>query len=162
VWTTASDTPDSPPNAAFIPDQDGVSDKTLETPSLIINSATAQVTFRNYYDTERDADGAWDGGVLEVSINGGAFADITSAAIGGSFVTGGYDGTIRLDAMNPLAGRMAWSGNSGGYITTTANLGPNVNGQTIKLRFRMGTDAFVDAPGWRIDNFTVSNATCAP
>ena len=31
---------------------------------------------------------------------------------------------------------MAWSGNGGGYINTMANLGPNLNGQSIKLRFR--------------------------
>ena len=33
--------------------------------------------------------------------------------------------------------------NSGGYINTVVNLGPNVTGHTIKLRFRMGTDQSV-------------------
>ena len=31
---------------------------------------------------------------------------------------------------------MAWSGNSGGYIDTVINLGPNLAGQTITLRWR--------------------------
>ena len=58
---------------------------------------------------------------------------------------------------------MAWSGTSGGYINTVVNLGPNVHGQTIKLRFRMGTDDNTGAPGWRIDNFSLIDhgaATC--
>lgn len=161
LFATSTLTPDSPPNAVFLFDQDGISDKVLDTPSLVINSATAQVTFRNNYDMEL-SDAAYDGCVLEVSINGGAFADITSPAVGGSFVTGGYNSTLFIGANNPLAGRTAWGGSSGGYITTTANLGPNVNGQTIKLRFRMGTDEADSAPGWNIDNVNVSNATCAP
>ena len=57
---------------------------------------------------------------------------------------------------------MAWGGNSGGYITTTVNLGANVNGQTIKLRFRMGTDEATAAPGWHIDNVAITGASCAP
>ena len=44
----------------------------------------------------------------------GAFTDITDAAVGGSFVTGGYNATISTAFMSPIAGRMAWSGNSGG------------------------------------------------
>jgi hypothetical protein len=105
----------------------------------------------------------WDGGVLEVSspnINGGVFTDITAPAVGGSFVSGGYTGVIATIANNPLAGRMAWSGNSGGYISTVVNLGPNVNGQVITLRFRMGTDEAVSAPGWRIDTISIVNGNC--
>jgi hypothetical protein len=52
------------------------------------------------------------------------------------------------------------SGNSGGYINTVVNLGPNVNGQTIKLRFRFGTDEAVAAPGWRIDTISIVGGSC--
>jgi hypothetical protein len=120
-----------------------VTDNTLDTPNINITSTSAQITFRNNFDLENTFDGA----VLEVSspnINGGAFTDVTNAAVGGSFVTGGYTDTINTSAtnfQNPLRGRMAWSGNSGGFITTTANLGPNVAGQTIKLRFRFSQTA---------------------
>ena len=55
---------------------------------------------------------------------------------------------------------MAWSGNSGGYINTVANLGPNVNGQTIKLRFRMASDNSVSATGWRVDTVRVTGGAC--
>ena len=159
LWLTSTTTPDSAPNDAFVDDPATVSDKYLDTPAINITAAPAQVTFRNFYFLES----TFDGGVLEVSspnIAGGAFTDITAAAVGGSFVSGGYNATISTAFMSPIAGRMAWSGNSAGYITTVANLGPNVAGHMIKLRFRMASDVSVSATGWRIDNVSVVVGTC--
>jgi hypothetical protein len=162
-WITVTSVSDTAPNNAFVDDQNGVTDKYLVSRNIIVSSASAQLTFRNNFNTEFSSGTYWDGGVLEVSspnINGGAFTDITDAAVGGSFASGGYTGEISGIASNPLAGRMAWSGNSGGYITTVANLGPNVNGRTIKLRWRMGTDLFSAAPGWHIDSLVFTGAGC--
>jgi hypothetical protein len=166
-WVTSITSPKSQfvTNDAFIPDQDGVSDKFLDSPGIAIKSASAQVKFRNNFNTEFSDNTFWDGGVLEVSspnINGGAFTDITDPAVGGSFVSGGYTGTISNAAQNPLAGRMAWSGDSGGYKNTVVNLGAKVNGQTIKLRFRMATDESVAAAGWRIDTILVDDGCPTP
>src|ERR1700680_2908369 len=88
---------------------------------------------------------------------GETFLDITDPLVGGSFVSGGYTGEISGVANNPLAGRMAWCGDSGGYINSVANLGPNVAGQTIKLRFRMGTDEAAARPGWRVDTISITS-----
>jgi hypothetical protein len=157
TWVTTVSSSDTPPNNAFVPDQDGISDKVLVTPDIAITSAAAQITFRNNYNTEYDpppAEVFWDGGVLEVSTNGGGtWADIIAA--GGSFVSGGYTGAIDLTNNNPLSGRNAWSGNSGGYINTVINLPASFNGQSIRLRFRMGTDSSVAASGWHIDGLVI-------
>jgi subtilisin-like proprotein convertase family protein len=156
LWVTSPTTPDTAPNDAFVDDPATVSDKRLDTPGIAITSALAQVSFRNNYNLES----TFDGGVLEVSspnINAGAFTDITNVAVGGSFVSGGYNGPISSGFSSPIAGRQAWSGSSGGYITTVANLGPNVNGQTIKLRFRMASDSSVAGTGWRVDTLVVTN-----
>jgi hypothetical protein len=163
LWVTSATTPDTVPNDAFIDDPAVVSDKHLDTPGIVITSANAQISFRNSFNLERDTNNFYDGGVLEVSspnINGGTFTDITNAAVGGNFVSGGYSGIISNCCGNPLVGRMAWSGNSGGYINTVANLGPNVAGQTIKLRFRMCSDSSIGMPGWRIDGLTVTTTDC--
>ena len=163
MWVTSTSSPESAPNCAFINDQDGISDKVLDRMGVTVNSASAVMTFRNNFDTEFSDGIYWDGYVLEVSspnISGGAFLDITDSHVGGSFVSGGYTGEIDGTANNPLAGRMAWSANSGGYIDTAINLGPNVAGQTVTFRFRMGTDEAVAAPGVRIDNISISNASC--
>ena len=166
LWVTSTITPDSAPNDAFIPDQNGISDKVLDSRDIIITSDSAVMTFRNSFNTEHDpppTEVFWDGGVLEVSspnINGGTFTDVTDPTVRGSIPTGGYTGEISGAANNPLAGRMAWSGNSGGYIDTVINMGPNLAGQTVTFRFRMGTDEAVAAPGVHIDNFSITGASC--
>ena len=55
---------------------------------------------------------------------------------------------------------MMWAGNSGGYIDTVLNLGPNLAGQTVTLRFRMVSDEAVAAPGVRIDNISITGDSC--
>ena len=163
LWVTSTVTPESAPNDAFIPDQDGISDKVLDRMGVTVTSTSPMMSFRNNFNTEMSMGIFWDGYVLEVSapgISGGAFLDITDSHVGGSFVTGGYTGEIDSTAMNPLAGRMAWSGSSGGYIDTVINMGPNLAGQTVTLRFRMGTDEAVAAPGVRIDNISITGASC--
>ncbi|MEP6699201.1 MAG: dockerin type I domain-containing protein [Verrucomicrobiota bacterium] len=167
TWVTSTVTPDTAPNAVFIDDQDGISDKVLDSRNIMILSASAQLSFRNNYNTEYDPppnEVCWDGGVLEVSspnINGGAFTDVTDPAVGGGFISGGYTGEISSVRGDVLPrGYMAWCGNSGGYINTVIHFGSNLNGQIIRLRFRMRTDEAASRPGWRIDTLSIMGATC--
>ncbi len=163
AWATSAGTPDTAPNVAFVTDTAVISDKVLDRGGVVINSVAPVLSFRNNYDTEFSDGTYWDGGVLEVSssnINGGTFTDVTDAAVGGSFVSGEYAGTIDNTANNPLADRDAWSGSSSGYVNTVVNLGPNLNGQTVILRWRMGTDEAVGAPGWRVDTISLVGGSC--
>ncbi|OYT71094.1 MAG: proprotein convertase P-domain protein, partial [Chloracidobacterium sp. CP2_5A] len=150
LWETSNLTPDTSPNCAFVDNPSVVSDKRLDTPPINLTTSAAKLRFRNFYNLEA----TYDGGVLEISINGGPFQDILSA--GGSFATGGYNGTISTGFSNPIGGRQAWTGNSGGYITTEVNL-PGSGSRTVVLRFRMGSDSLFGAPGWRIDTLTVQD-----
>ena len=163
-WVTSTGDPDpGEVNNAFIIDTAVVSDKVLDRAGVVINSSAPVLSFRNNFNTEFSDGTYWDGGVLEVAspnINGGAFTDVTNALVGGSFVTGEYTGTIDTTAGSPLAGRDAWSGNSGGYIDSVINLGPNLNGQTVTLRWRMGTDEASAEVGWRVDSVVVTGASC--
>lgn len=163
LWLTSSIASDTAPNNAVVKDPPEISDKRLDTPGIAITSPSAQLSFRNNFNLEASSGIYRDGGVLEVSapnINGGAFTDITDPAVGGAFVTGEYTGTISTAFASPIAGRMAWSGNSGDYIDTVVNLGPNVAGQTIKLRFRLGTDQAGAGGGWRIDTISITGGSC--
>jgi hypothetical protein len=97
MWVTSTISPDTAPNDAFVPDQDGISDKVLDRMSVTVNSASSVFSFRNNFDTEFSDGIYWDGYVLEVSspnISGGDFLDITDSHVGGSFVSGGYTGEI--------------------------------------------------------------------
>jgi len=91
----------------------------------------------------------YDGGVLEVSVNGGAWVD-ASGYIDGN----GYDGTLSTMDGNPLGGRAAFTGTSHGYISTRLNLS-TLAGQTVRFRFRIGLDNFVAAFGWWIDDVQI-------
>ena len=160
-WVTSNDgapfpSADSPPTAAFVNDPEAISDKRLDSPSVPIQSDSARVIFRQNLDLES----GFDGGVLEISISGGAFQDILDA--GGSFVVGGYTHTISSSFQSPIASRRAWSGYSGGFITTTVNLPAAAAGQSIVLRWRLGTDNSDSAAGWRIDTIRITDCAAAP
>ena len=121
------------------------------------------LSFRHSYNFEADySDGSmgYDGGVLELASGSGAFADILTA--GGAFITGAYNRTLSAIYGNPLGGRKAWSGRSGGFITTMVRLPVSVTGQSVRFRWRCGTDVSVGGAGWYIDNVTllVTNAVC--
>lgn len=163
LWVTTTTSPESAPNALYVDDPGSLSDKTIETPEINIASTEARILFRHRYDFDHTATVAFDGGVLEISspnIAGGAFKDITDPAVGGSFLAGGYNATISV-GNNPIAGRMAWGGASGGYVISWVNLGPNVAGQTVKLRFRMGSDSVAAGEvGWYVDGISITDGTC--
>jgi hypothetical protein len=167
VWSTETSVFDTPPNAAFCADSPNIGVGELASPLIAIQSSTARLIFRNNFHLEAESDGsaAFDGGVLEIKIGSGAFQDILAA--GGSFVSGGYNMVISSNEganNNPLAGRKAWSGFSGPYstnsfITTIVQLPAAAAGQTIQLKWRLGTDldngADPSAVGWWIDTLNV-------
>ena len=149
-WTTSATSPDSAPNAISATPSAAGGESRLDTASVVIPSATSQLRFRHRYNTES----GFDGGVLEISIAGGAFTDIITA--GGSFVSGGYTGVLNQDT-GFLNLRNAWTGNSSTYITTLINLPASVAAQSVRFRYRLACDSSV-SPGtgiWRIDTIEI-------
>ncbi|MEO7673807.1 MAG: M36 family metallopeptidase [Pyrinomonadaceae bacterium] len=158
-FVTSAASSHTAPNSAFVVNSNGASGSNMISPLIAVNSAASTVTFRNSFNTE----GPWDGGVLEISMGGGPYQDWIAA--GGSFIENGYNGTLGAGNFNALAGRQAWTGNSGGFIQTTAQLPAAANGQNVRLRWRFGTDnnTGTDAGflGWNIDSVTVrATSTC--
>src|SRR5947207_10978238 len=128
LWVTSNSglpTPPaySPPNAAYIDDPDVVSDKRLASRDYFsFEGFMPQLTFRHNFNLEAsdtDPNLGFDGGVLEVSVDGGQTFQYIPPE---SFVTGGYNRTISNNRGSPIAGLRAWSGNSEGFITTVVNL----------------------------------------
>jgi hypothetical protein len=153
AWVTTTTTPDTAPNSLFSISPATPSSSDVTTGNFTVPSASSRLTFRLKYDTEA----IYDGAVLEISINGGAFADIVTA--GGSFLTGGYLTPLDNNASaNPLAGRQAWTGNSLGYITVVANLPAAAAGQPIRLKFRNGTDNGTGGVGVFVDSIRIINS----
>ena len=98
----------------------------------------------------------FDGGVVEYSTDSGS-----SWHDAGAFVThNGYTGTISTMDDNPLGGRTAFVGCSSGYGSTRLELS-YFAGQSIRLRFRIGTDSVIDHMGWFIDDVQIYTETVA-
>ena len=162
LWVTSnsglpSPPADTSPNAAFVDDPGVISDKLLDSLSFTVFEATSlQVTFRHNFDLEAsdgDSSLGFDGGVLEISVDQGrTYHDVLDA--GGTFVVGGYNRRISMDRGSPIAGRLAWSGNSGGFITTTVSLPQEVI--EGRLRWRMASDTSGSREGWRVDTVDIS------
>jgi len=149
--------PDTAPNSMFALDPTTIGGGTdLTSPYVSVTSLAATLTFRNRYATEED----WDGGVLEIDIASSGFQDIIAA--GGSFVQNGYNGSLGGGRNNPVASRAAWTGNSGGYLTTIIRLPASANGKIVQFRWRFGaddnTDGQVPNSGWNIDTISLSGA----
>jgi hypothetical protein len=145
---------DTSPNAVRIDDPAVVSDKRLD--SVHFYGTLPRVTFRQNFKfeaSEVDPTLGFDGGVLEMSTDGGnTFQDILDA--GGTFVMGGYNRAISPDRGSPLAGRQAWSGDSNGFITTVVDV--NANSIGFVLRWRMASDDSGSSEGWRVDTVNIS------
>jgi photosystem II stability/assembly factor-like uncharacterized protein len=160
-WVTTTAFNDSPPNSAATDGTSSPGDNSLTSPAITIPLAPGfgtnpgvQLSFKNNYKTE----GGFDGGVLEISINGGAFADILAA--GGTFAAGGYTGTIG-NTNSVLTGRQVWTGDSSGFISTVANLPAASFGQSVQFKWRTAYDTGTNpvGGGMRIDAIFINAVT---
>jgi len=143
------------------PDMGDIADHTLTSPPLQV-SGTGNFGFsmQTNWDFERDATNYYDGGVIEISTDGGLnWNDI------GVALSPPYGGALYNQSGNPLSNREAYVGQNPGYpslTTVTASLGAAYQGQTVRLRFRVGCDAGVGANGWDIASITFTGLTNQP
>ncbi len=111
--------------------------------------ANPVLSFWHKYDTET----AWDGGYVEISRNGGQ----TWLPLDDYFLQNGHNYRM-IESSNPAtAGRMAFSGDSGGYIHSLLDLSSFAFEEVI-VRFVFGSDLFAFEDGWYIDDITLYEA----
>src|SRR5205814_4083578 len=131
--------------------------------SIPADATSASLTFWHWFDFEAAPIHYYDGGVLELSTDGG-----TSWADAGSLITSnGYNRTLEAGTTNPLAGRSAWGSSIGNqWLQVQVNL-VTYAGRNVLFRLRMGTDASNSGSplGWWIDDVALTyqaSAPCAP
>ena len=138
------------------------SDTQLVSPVLLA-SATEPFVFKfaHAYSLEGDDVTLFDGGVIEASTDGGAtWTDVADLG-----VDPGYTGALFDASGNPLSGRLAYSATSPGFparLPVVLDFGTQFAGQSVQLRFRIGTDAAASFSGWDIDDIEVSGITNTP
>jgi hypothetical protein len=135
-------------------------DAVMSMTSGVALPAGAKLQFNHAYSFEQGFF-AYDGGVIEYSVNGGAtWADAGSLIIAGDH----YDPSNPILEWfgNPLGGRLAFVGNSYGYTASQLDLS-SLAGQTVRFRYRVGTDDFIGDTGWVVDDvrFYTCSAGCA-
>lgn len=137
----------------------------LLTSPLVTLSASGAVnlSFEHFYDFEQ----GWDGGLVNISVNGGAFAQVPSA----NFTLNSYTGNIQLldDWAYPgdMNGLAVFTGTTTGFVTSQAILGSFSAGDTLQVQFRGGWDwnglgQNELGPNWAVDNVTLSGPSAVP
>jgi hypothetical protein len=143
----------------FGPDAYYGSDQYLTSPVMTVDgSGSVNLQFDHSFGFEFDGGGNYDGGAVEFSVNGGAFADMGTA--GG---LPNYNGTVLnySGTVDALAGRPAFVQNSGGNVHTsfTKAIAP---GSTVQIRFRAASDNSVGSTGWTVDNIAFTGVVETP
>ncbi|WP_161962456.1 M4 family metallopeptidase [Nocardioides speluncae] len=132
----------------------------LTSGDIVVGTAEGmnpRLSFRHYVATEL----GFDGGTVQISKNGGAFATVPAAAYlfnePGKFTSAAGGNT------NPLAGQDGFTGTDGGKVTGSwgesqidlAAAGVAA-GDTIKLRLAVGRDGCGGNDGWYVDDIKIA------
>ena len=160
TWVSSSDQFFAGSHSIFAENVGSISDQRLSSPAVALPaSATGLfVTFQSWQSIEsKSTGGCYDGGLIEVSTDGGAsFSPLPEAAI----LVRPFDGPISGNASNPLGGRPGWCGDPRDFWERYAVDLAAFAGEEIRLRLRLGTDQAVGREGWYVDDFEVR--ACQP
>ncbi|MBS0661431.1 MAG: choice-of-anchor J domain-containing protein [Verrucomicrobia bacterium] len=88
---------------------------------------------------------AWDGGNVEISVNGGSFTLVPSASLSVPYT----------DTSVTALGAPGWSGLTLGAWTRVRMDLSAYAGQSVQFRFRFASDTSVTETGWFIDDFAI-------
>jgi len=115
--------------------------------------AAAWLEFQHWakmeYDQEQNDDHYWDGGVVEISTDGGA----TFTMI---YPVGGYPHRITDNDASPFPPDTPCYGETSGWEPAMFDLSDHT-GATVQFRIRFGSDGYVTDEGWYIDDVKVTH-----
>ncbi|MCA9606406.1 MAG: M36 family metallopeptidase [Myxococcales bacterium] len=131
------------------------SDTAMELPEVhVVSGVPFVLRFDHRFHFEGDDEALWDGGVIEYSTDaGGTWRDVAE------LVDPGYTGPLTDRAMSTLADRPAYSRRNASFPradTVRLDFGTMLEGEAVRFRFRIATDASVGAEGWEIDDLVLT------
>ncbi|NLC81060.1 MAG: S8 family serine peptidase [Lentisphaerae bacterium] len=159
-WVLSAVKAVSPTQSLHSPGAETRSDTSAVSAAIAIPAAAANLSVSFWHDYVFQT--GLDGGVLELSLDGGSWFDVTASGSGAAFAANGYTTTLSTTgsptARNPLAGRSAWSGTSPGFVKVVVNLTDTAKyaGHSLRIRWRLGTDSSTASAGWYVDDVTLS------
>jgi hypothetical protein len=154
TWAIATTNPHSGAQHMRGLDPASVTDQRLVSPAVVLPTGENPVVLKFWHapNLENSTGGCYDGGILEVSTNGGS---TWTQVLNANLLVGPYTGAVATTFSNPLAGLQAWCGASA-YGQTIADVSAYA-GQTVQFRFRIGSDTSVSDTGWDVDDVTVQS-----
>lgn len=158
TWALSTVRPNSPVSSWLGVDSAVISDQRLVSPTVALPTSLTglNLQFQHWRNIEENgASACYDAGLLEVSLNGGSFTQISNAQI----AVGDYTGQVNGSFSNPLAGLQGWCG-SVPYNNVVVDLSAFA-GQNAQFRFRLGSDTSVGREGWYIDDFKVQGCSAS-
>jgi Big-like domain-containing protein len=166
-WTVSEDPAAHSPTHSFVSDASGLDlkDDRLIAPPVDL-SRTSRLTFWHRFSFES----GYDGGLLEVSTDGGN-QWVNVVRVLGQFTEGGYNGVIDGESGSPIAHEPVWTGDSpdpGPMTRVAVDIGDPVGGGLYLLRWRLVLDPRADrsTPGgqWWIDDVHIADlgVDCPP
>ena len=155
VWFGPDNNGQADGRKASLPDE-----QSLVSPVLQVGAGPLTIAFEHRFAFEFNVQGAWDGGVVEISTDdGGTWAPIGSTP---SF----YNGRTNPVTSAPIgANRPAFINRNTawpGFTTASLNLGTTYANQQVRIRFRIGADEATGFPGWDIDNIAIGGLANTP
>ena len=132
-----------------------------QTTIKLANGAPTYLHFSHSYLFEFGPNGYYDGGLLEYSLNGHNWYDASALFNAGKNYTGAIYNPGAVAGANPLRGRQAFVGSSNGYVQSRYNLSA-YTGNTIYLRWSLGTDYIGSGYGWWLDDIKVVTCGTSP
>lgn len=139
-------------SAAFVTsDADETTDKYLISPEIVLDS-NGVLRFWHQHDFESSSGQNYDGGILEISADGGqSWQDL-----GNQITQNGYNGQLNGQYQQPLGAAQAFVGTINAFQEVVVDLS-SFNNQTIQFRWRLGADQSVSGGDWQIDDISVEN-----
>ena len=164
-WALVTTQSHSPTHSFFAAGPASTNINDLNSPAIAVppSATNLNLSFWHRYDFQSGR----DGGLLEFSVDGGAWFDVTASGSGAAFATGGYNSTFtntgQTSSRNPLAPRACWTGANTGFAQVVVNLTDTAKyaGHSLRIRWRLATNSSTASTGWYLDDIVLNGGGVA-
>ncbi len=154
TWVASTDQAHTGDYSVFAENIASVTDQRLATPSVTLpgDANNLFLNFQNWQHIESSSGSCWDGGILEISTDGGGSWE---QVMDDDILVREYDGEIGTGFSNPLDGKPGWCGDPRDEWERYSVDLSGWAGEDVSFRFRFGTDSSVSRVGWYVDQVDV-------
>lgn len=164
-WALVTTQSHSATHSWFAAGPPGTNINDLNSPAIAIDAAATNLNLSFWHNYNLQS--GRDGGVLEFSLDGGAWFDVTASGSGAAFTSGGYNSAFTTTGnpnnKNVLAPRACWTGSITGFTQVVIALTDTVKyaGHSLRVRWRLATNVSTASAGWYLDDIALNGGIAA-